>query len=125
MAMSADAQLSSVRRGMLAEEQALQYLLQRGLVMVERNFRCRYGEIDLIMRDNNTIIFVEVRSRKSDAFLDPMESIDYAKRNKLIRASELFMQKLTMANEYDWRFDVITLNGAPPDVRVNWLKAAL
>ena len=109
----------------MAEDLALRYLQQHDLTLLERNFRSRFGEIDLIMQENNTIIFVEVRSRKSTAFLHPAETVDHSKRNKIRRTSQVFMQKTCAGNRYDWRFDVITLIGRKEnEMQIDWIKAA-
>ena len=73
------------RFGRMAEDLALRYLQKHDMTLLERNFRSRFGEIDLIMQENNTIIFVEVRARKNTAFLHPAETIDHSKRTKIRR----------------------------------------
>ncbi len=115
---------SRTAAGRAAEDLALAYLEGRRLILVERNFRSRFGEIDLIMRDANRIVFVEVRSRTSGAFLDPVESIGPAKRERLLKTCWAFMQKTPDADEYDWRFDVVTLTGRGRDRTIEWLQDA-
>ena len=111
--------------GRMAEDLALRYLLKHNMTLLERNFRSRFGEIDLIMQENNTIIFVEVRSRKNSAFLHPAETIDYSKKNKIRRTSQVFMQKTPARKHYDWRIDVITLTGRREDeMKIEWIKSA-
>ena len=109
----------------MAEDLALRYLQKHDMTLLERNFRSRFGEIDLIMQENNTIIFVEVRSRRNTAFLHPAETIDFSKRNKIRRTSQVFMQKTPAWNHFDWRFDVITLTGRREDeMKIEWIKSA-
>lgn len=67
--------ISRVARGAAAEDLALRYLEARGLSLVARNFRCRVGELDLIMRDGEQLVFVEVRSRRHNRYGTPAESI--------------------------------------------------
>lgn len=111
--------------GSMAEDLALRYLQKHDLTLLERNFRSRFGEIDLIMQENNTIIFIEVRSRKNTAFLHPVETIDQRKRNKIRKTSQVFMKKTSAWNLYNWRFDVITLTGGSADgMKIEWIKAA-
>ncbi len=111
--------------GRMAEDLALRYLQKRNLNLLERNFRSRFGEIDLIMQENNTIIFVEVRARKTDAFLSPVESVDYKKRTKIRKTSQVYMQKTASWNRFDMRFDVIALTGsATRGMKLNWIKGA-
>ena len=109
----------------MAEDLALRYLLKHNMALLERNFRSRFGEIDLIMQQNNTIIFVEVRSRRNTAFLHPAETVDYSKINKIRRTSQVFMQKTPARKHYDWRFDVITLIGRREnEMQIEWIKSA-
>lgn len=115
---------SRTAAGRAAEDLALAYLEKRRLTLVERNFRSRFGEIDLIMREENRIIFVEVRSRTSGAFLDPVESIGHAKRDRLLKTCWAFMQKTPGADDYDWRFDVVTLTGSGRRRNIEWLRDA-
>ena len=111
--------------GRMAEDLALRYLQKHNMTLLERNFRSRFGEIDLIMQENNTIIFVEVRARKNTAFLHPAETVDYSKRNKIRKTSQVFMQKTSAGNRYDWRFDVITLIGRKEnEMQIDWIKSA-
>ena len=111
--------------GRMAENLALRYLQKQNLNLLERNFRSRFGEIDLIMQENNTIIFVEVRARKTDAFLHPLESVDYKKRNKIRKTSQVYMQKTAAWNRFDMRFDVIALTGSRGrGMKIDWIKAA-
>ena len=111
--------------GRMAENLALRYLQGQKLALLERNFRSRFGEIDLIMRENDTIIFVEVRARKTTAFLHPVESITYAKQSKIRKTSEAFMQKNTVLDRLDQRFDVVTLTGSEArGMKIEWIKAA-
>ena len=77
-------------RGREAEARAAAYLQSQGLRILARNWRCRFGELDLVAADAATIVFAEVRSRASRAFGGAAASIDYAKRRKLIAAANLF-----------------------------------
>ncbi len=111
--------------GRMAEDLALRYLQKHDLALLARNFRSRFGEIDLIMRENNTIIFIEVRSRKNSAFLHPVETIDNSKRNKIRKTSQVFMQKTSVFNHCNWRFDVVTLIGrSEHGMKIEWFKGA-
>lgn len=71
-------------RGALAEEAAAEFLKERGFSSLERNYSCRFGEIDLIMRDGHTLVFVEVRYRRNKSFGGAIESITVAKRQKAV-----------------------------------------
>ena len=104
--------------GAAAETLAAEFLQARGLAIVERNYRCRGGEIDLIARDGATRVFVEVRLRSSSAFGGARASITAAKRRRLKFAAGLFLSGL--AREPPCRFDAILLDGLEM-ARIEWL----
>lgn len=107
-------------RGTEAETRALQLLKRAGLRLEQRNFHTRRGEIDLIMRDGESMVFVEVRFRQSDAFGGALESITRSKRRRLIAAANAWLQQTRCRAPA--RFDVVTVtgdNGAP-----EWIKNA-
>ena len=107
-------------RGVAAESRAAQYLQQQGLTIVERNYRSRYGEIDLIARDGEALVFVEVRSRRSAQFGGAAASIDAAKQRKLANTAQNYLNRLKKTPPC--RFDAVLLAGdAGP---VEWIKDA-
>ena len=106
-------------RGRKAEAQAAAYLESHGLRIVARNWRCRMGEIDLVAVDRDTVVFAEVRARSSHAFGGAAESIDHAKRRKLIAAANLFLGARRL--EAPCRFDALLLDGAG---RIEWIRDA-
>lgn len=113
-----------LQAGAAAEDAALDYLRKQGLVLVERNFRCRYGELDLIMRDETTLVFVEVRFRRSDAFGGAFGSIDEAKQRKLTRAAECYLARQSQ-HVYDaCRFDAVAVRPAGRGLHFDWLADA-
>lgn len=95
--------------GAAGEEQALEYLKEQGLVLVERNFRCRGGEIDLILKQNGMLIFVEVRKRSHMHYGGAAASIDHHKQARLIGAAQTYLQRYR--NLPPCRFDVIAIDG--------------
>ncbi len=106
--------------GALAEDAAAEFLAARGLRMVTRNYRCRFGEIDLIMRDGTTLVFVEVRYRRNGTFGGARESITAAKREKLLRTARHY---LAACNEFPaCRFDAVLLSGDTHEIE--WLENA-
>lgn len=107
------------RRGLEAEEMAFDYLRRQGMTAVERNYRCRFGEIDLIMREGQTLVFVEVRMRASNAFGGAEESIDARKQRKLLAAARHYMA--AQGTIPDCRFDAVLLNG---DSDIQWIRNA-
>ena len=107
-------------RGALAEDAAADFLRGRGLRLLERNYRCRFGEIDLIMRDGRTLVFVEVRYRRNKSFGGALESITGAKREKLLRAARHYM---AAGNGFPaCRFDAVLLNGDTKELE--WIENA-
>lgn len=105
--------------GSSAEARAEAYLRQQGLQPVARNWRCRFGEIDLIMRDCDTLVFVEVRLRNHRNFGDGFASVTASKQKKLLAAARQYLSALTSLPPC--RFDVVSLrDDIPPD----WLKNA-
>ncbi|MFS0755642.1 YraN family protein [Noviherbaspirillum sp. 1P10PC] len=105
--------------GDAGEEAALAHLQGHGLVLVERNFHCRGGELDLIMRDGATLVFVEVRRRAGRAFGGAAASIGSAKQARLWNAAQTYLQRYRMPPPC--RFDVVAIEGAALD----WLKNAI
>lgn len=99
--------------GSSAERRAEAFLVQQGLTLVARNFRCRMGEIDLIMRDSATLVFVEVRQRRHAAFGGALESIDHHKQRKLTACAEVYLSRLPRLPPC--RFDVVLLQGKQPE----------
>lgn len=95
--------------GSEAEDVALAHLQRNGLQLVERNFLCRGGELDLVMIDGATLVFVEVRKRSSRQFGGAAASITPAKQQRLIRAAQHFLQRYRQAPAC--RFDVIAIDG--------------
>lgn len=107
-----------MHKGMAAEERAATYLGKRGLVAVARNWRVRGGEIDLIMRDGATLVFVEVRARAGMAFGGAAASITTTKRARLIVAARAYLA--TLGREPACRFDAVL----EQDGELTWIKDA-
>lgn len=107
-------------RGKSAEDAAAEYLQARGLKLAARNYHCRFGEIDLVMRDGDTLVFVEVRSRRSSAFGGAAASITSAKREKLAAAARHYLSGRSPVPPC--RFDAVLIEGEPP--RIEWLRSA-
>lgn len=107
------------RKGRLGEDAALHHLLAHGLVLVERNFLCKGGELDLIMRDGAHLVFVEVRRRSSRAFGGAAASITPAKQRRMQVAAQVFL--LRYRTLPPCRFDVVAIDGEA----IGWLKNVL
>lgn len=109
-----------LKRGNAAEQIAAVFLQQKGLKLLEKNFRCKYGEIDLIMQDGKTLVFIEVRLRSNNHFGGAAESITPTKQNKLSRTAEFYLQN---HDNQPCRFDAILMQ-TPNINAVEWIKNA-
>ncbi len=105
-------------KGAEAEQAAADYLARQGLKLVARNFRCRGGEIDLIMRDGATLVFVEVRARARADFGGAAESITATKQGRIILAARHYLAQHPI--DAPCRFDAVLLQAG----RLQWLQAA-
>jgi putative endonuclease len=104
--------------GAEAERGAADYLIRNGLELVERNFRCRGGEIDLIMRDGAVLVFVEVRARAASRFGGAAESITAGKQARVALAARHYLARHSL--DVPCRFDALLLDGD----RLNWIRNA-
>ncbi len=111
--------LATTARGARAEQRALDYLQGQGMVLVERNVRSRRGEIDLVMRDGGTLVFVEVRQRSGDRFGGAAASIGPLKQARLWRAAQAFLSRFPAPPPC--RFDAVCIDGE----RLQWLRHVL
>ena len=93
--------------GQAAENLAKTYLLKQGFVFIEKNYHCRHGEIDLIFKDNDTIVFIEVRFRRHVNFGSACESINNKKQKKIIKTAEYYLYVHRLTESVTSRFDVI------------------
>lgn len=109
-------------KGRIAEDKALAYLLAQGLKLITRNYSCRLGEIDLIMRDKDYLVFIEVRARVSAKFGGGIASITYAKRQKIIKSASYYMLTHNAQSNMAMRFDVISIDGK--SASITWIKDA-
>lgn len=106
--------------GKAAELIAAAHLQSNGLTLLESNYRCRFGEIDLIMRDAEEIVFVEVRLRTNTNFGGAAASITTSKKQKLTRTAEMYLLQHGRA---PCRFDAVLLDALAPS-NIHWLKNA-
>lgn len=102
-----------------AEEKARQYLIGKGLTLLCRNFRCKQGELDLVMRERGTLVIVEVRFRKSRRYGGALESITRTKQSRIIAATQVYLS--TQKLDCPVRFDVVAITG---DNRIDWIPNA-
>ena len=111
--------MKTSRQGKIAEDEACQFLQKQGLKLVEKNYRCRTGEIDLIMQDKEELVFVEVRFRAKNDYGSALDSVDQHKIQKLISAASHYVSK--HQPDLPMRFDVIGFDAA---LKPNWVTNA-
>jgi putative endonuclease len=111
-------------KGRYYEALALRYLKAQGLRLVQKNYRCTSGEIDLIMLDKHTLIFVEVRFREDEDFGTAIETIDRRKQQKVVRAAQHYLLLNGIYNSHQCRFDVIGITKKNNDIEFSWLANA-
>lgn len=111
--------MKTSQQGQLAEDQACQFLEKKGLSLVEKNYRCRTGEIDLIMQDQDALVFVEVRYRAKSDYGSALDSVDHNKIQKLISAANHYVAK--HQPDRPMRFDVI---GFDASLKPKWISNA-
>lgn len=111
-----------LQRGAAAETAALNLLRRAGLQLLARNARSRAGELDLVMHDGDTLVFVEVRQRSSAAFGGALDSIDAHKCRRVVRAATGWLAGHPQYAHTPCRFDVVLADGQPPQLQ--WLRDA-
>jgi len=118
-------EVTSTNKGQITEQFAEDFLVKQGLVLVNKNYHCRQGEIDLIMLDGDTYVFVEVKYRKSMKYGGAIAAISTSKQNKIKHCVTFFLHQSEL-NEYNTscRIDVIALEGNINQPALTWLKNA-
>lgn len=109
----------SQQQGRAGEQAALRHLKRHGLRLVEANFSCQAGEIDLIMREGATLVFVEVRARSGSDYGGAAASVGTVKQGRIVRAAQSYLQRFDEAPAC--RIDVVTIDGD----QLDWLKGAI
>ena len=119
---------TGIGKGQAYELKACHYLQQHGLKLQQRNYRCRYGEIDLIMQEADRLVFIEVRYRRNSRFGNGAESVDHRKQARLIATASHYLQAQQSSTTQAARFDVISIG---PQAATNqdtdailWIKDA-
>lgn len=111
----------AISNGQAAEDLAARYLLDQGLKLITRNYRCRFGEIDLILQDGETTVFTEVRMRGSQRFGGAAASVTTQKQRRLIAAARHYLAGKRAPPPC--RFDVVALDRLDPS-HIEWIKDA-
>ena len=109
--------------GQQYEQLALSYLQQQGLILVQQNYQCKAGEIDLVMRDGATLVFIEVKYRASSAFGGALAAVNFSKQQKLLRSCRWYLQQHRLSDQ-PCRLDVLAIEGVAP-YQYQWLKNAI
>lgn len=110
--------------GDVFEDRALAHLERAGLKLVARNFRTRFGEIDLIMRDGDVLVFVEVRYRRSRGFGSAADSVTASKQARLVRAAHGYLAAHPRHATHACRFDLVAFDGEPARPVIDWQRGA-
>ena len=110
--------------GLLGEQLALRHLKANGLEIVARNYRCKMGEIDLVMMDGRTLVLIEVRCRSSKDYGGAAASIDWRKQRRLVLAAEHLLMKRAELRRYPARFDVVAITTGETEAKIDWIKSA-
>ncbi len=105
--------------GKIGEDKAVAFLNEKGYKVIARNFKTHVGEIDVVFLDGDTVVFLEVKTRSSDAFGLPSEAVDLKKREKYFRVAEQFLAKNKLTKSFA-RFDVIEIQNG----EINHIKDA-
>ncbi|RLB08083.1 MAG: YraN family protein [Deltaproteobacteria bacterium] len=106
------------------EDLAVRYLLKRGYKVIEKNYRCFLGEIDLIARDKGTLVFVEIKARSSARFGLPQEAVSPFKQRKLIQVAKAYMAERHLGEAIATRFDVVAVQLTPSGPEIELIKDA-
>ena len=115
---------TSKATGALGELKAQQWLEQQGLTLITRNWHCRYGELDLVMQDQEVLVFVEVRYRKHQRFGGAEFSVDRRKQQRITQAAQCFLQLEPAWANTPCRFDVVALSTLESYEGLNWIRNA-
>ena len=110
--------------GRRAERLALAHLKANGLKKIATNFRCRLGEVDLVMEDGNCLVFAEVRFRNENRMTTAALSVDHHKQRKILRTAAAFLGRHPKYSNHAVRFDVVGFDESDSRVSVNWIKDA-
>lgn len=110
--------------GQDAEKRALAHLSQQGLRLLARNWRCRLGELDLVMLDGDTVVFIEVRYRSQMTWGSALESVNTRKQHKVIKAAQLFLLQENKLAKRPCRFDVVAIDANTQPEDLVWIRNA-
>ena len=101
-----------MRLGENGERMASRHLLNQGYSILEKNYRCRYGEVDIVAQQGAELVFTEVRTRRGTEFGTAQESVTATKAKHLIAASQHYLERHSLT-DLDWRIDLVSINWPP------------
>ena len=119
--------MNTTQVGAWAEEIAWQHIHKQGWQLIERNFFCKGGELDIIVRKGNVLAFVEVKYRKHHTMGGAIASLGSTKQRRLIHSAKVFLQRYPLLGNLDCRFDLIAISGSDSphsQVQIQWLDNA-
>ena len=106
------------------ESVACEYLKKKKLIKIKRNYHCKAGEIDIIMTDKQTLVFVEVKYRKNDDWVSALESVTKTKQRRIIKAAQMFLLQNKKFDDWNCRFDVVSIQGDKNSPEIDWIENA-
>ena len=105
------------------EDEAAKYLVEKGYKIIERNYSCRFGEIDIIAQKNEDLVFIEVKTRKNNYFGEPQEAVDYRKLDRINMTMDYFISNFKVDDKYNIRIDVIEIiNDGCGESKINHIE---
>ena len=122
--MTATLAAPHLQAGEEAETVARRYLEREGLSLIATNYRCRHGELDLVMHENGQIVFAEIRYRQSARIVTPIDTVDRKKRGRIAAAAKHFLQRNRNYGDNSIRFDVLGITGSLDKPRIEWIRNA-
>lgn len=110
--------------GLKGEEAAKRYLRKKGFKILDTNYQCRFGEIDIIAQKKETIVFCEVKTRSEGMLATPQESVDYFKQQKIIKTAQIWLQAKGI-DDCPMRFDVLAIKMSATKVEIEHIENAI
>lgn len=117
---SSDERRRARQFGSAGEQLARDFLLSRGLELLDAGWHCRLGELDLVMREHDVLVFVEVRARREGSAVSAIDSVDAHKQGRFVRAARAWLSRHPVESRLPARFDIVAIDGE----RIDWLRDA-
>ena len=110
--------------GVKGEDLAVRYLKKKGFKVIQRNYHCPLGEIDLIAREGDTLVFIEIKARSSSEYGLPQDAVDRFKQKKIIQAAKTYLAEHHLTEDIPARFDVVAIHLTPAGPDIELIKDA-